>query len=70
MTPGTPDLYSREEAARILEVCIRTVDNYISQGHLKVVYKPRHGRRMGTYIAPAEIERFQDRLAAKAAKAK
>jgi hypothetical protein len=71
MTRDTQQLYTRDEAARELRVCIRSIDNYVHHGILKVVRRQRQGRRVGTYIPHAEIERFKkDALSRAEARAK
>ena len=60
-------LNSREDAARALRVCIRTIDNYIRLGHLQGVRRARGGRRIGTFVTRDELRRFRRDLAAKAA---
>jgi|GEM_PF-3769970 len=66
MPRKTDVLLTREEAARALNVCIRSIDNYVHLGLLKVIRRPRQGRRLGTYIPRAEIERFPDVAMARA----
>ena len=57
--PSKEALFTRDEAARELGVCIRSIDNYVHQGLLQVVRRQRQGRRIGSYIPAAEIERFR-----------
>ena len=65
--PRKPEvLYTRDEAANELRVCIRSIDNYVHNGLLKVVRRQRQGRRVGTYIPQAEIERFRKSVMARA----
>ncbi len=67
MRTTTKHWNSREEAARALRVCLRTIDNYIRLGHLQVVRRARGGRRIGTFVTGAEIRRFRRELAAQVA---
>ena len=53
------DLLSRMEAAQALGVSLRSVDNYVRQGHLRSVRKILVGRRVGVFVERTEIERFQ-----------
>ncbi|MCA9647029.1 MAG: helix-turn-helix domain-containing protein [Myxococcales bacterium] len=66
MAKKTAELYTREEAAQALRVCIRSIDNYVHHGRLRVVRQHRQGRRIGTYIPLDEIERFRNEALARA----
>ena len=66
MTRDTQELFTRDEAARELHVCIRSIDSYVHNGILKVVRRQRQGRRIGTYIPASEIERFRRAALARA----
>ena len=43
MTRDTQELFTRDEAARELHVCIRSIDSYVHNGILKVVRRQRQG---------------------------
>lgn len=59
MSDGKSDLLTRAEAAYELGVSLRSVDNYVRQGHLRAVRKIVVGRRVGVFVERAEIERFR-----------
>ena len=59
-------LLSRVEAAQALNVCLRSIDNYLAHGQLRAVRRPLVGLRMGTYIRRTDIERFQRLVATRA----
>lgn len=66
MPRQTTELLSRTEAAETLSVCLRSIDNYVRDGHLRPVRRPLAGRRMGTFIPVTEIERFRREVAVRA----
>jgi predicted site-specific integrase-resolvase len=59
MGDGQSDLLNRPQAAQMLGVSLRSVDNYVRQGHLKSLRKIIVGLRVGVFFERAEIERFQ-----------
>lgn len=59
MTGKRSELLTRAQAAEALGVCLRSVDNYVRQGHLRQVRQALVGRRIGVFIERSEIERFR-----------
>lgn len=50
---------SKTEAAQALGVAVRTIESYMQNGLLRGVKRLTRGRRLGTFITPAEVERFR-----------
>lgn len=59
MGEKTKDLLTKAEAGEVLGVAVRTIESYVTNGHLRTVSVPLVGRKMGTRISKAEIRRFQ-----------
>lgn len=53
------ELLTRAQTAQDLGVCLRSIDNYVRQGHLKCVRRALVGRRVGVFFERAELERFR-----------
>jgi predicted site-specific integrase-resolvase len=59
MDDGQSDLLTRAQAAEALGVSVRSIDNYVRDGHLNSVRKIVVGRRVGVFVEREEIERFK-----------
>lgn len=59
MDDGQNDLLTRAQAAEALGVSVRSIDNYVRDGHLNAMRKIVVGRRVGVFVERQEIDRFK-----------